>query len=164
MSSERSESALIALRQILRATDLGGRSLAKSTGLSPSQFLVLQILADAGALTPSAIAKEVSLSQATVTTIVERLASWDMVLRERDTCDRRKRTVELTDKGRRTVLSAPSPLQSRFTERFEKLAGWEQASIVAALERTATLLDAEDIDAAPVLDIGALAEPGGTIS
>lgn len=164
MSSERSESALIALRQILRATELGGRSLAKSTGLSPSQFLVLQILADEGALTHSAIAKEVTLSQATVTTIVERLAGWDMVTRDRDTCDRRKRTVVLTEKGRRTVASTPSPLQLRFTDRFEQLEGWEQSSLVAALERTAKLLDAGDIDAAPVLDIGALAEPGGTIS
>jgi len=159
MSDERTESALIAIRQILRATELGGRSLAKSTGLSPSQFLVLQILMDEGALTPSAIAKEVSLSQATVTSIIDRLASWNMVARVQDTCDRRKRTVQLTDKGRSIMTAAPSPLQLRFTERFAKLQSWEQASLVAALERTAKMLDGEDIDAAPVLDIGVLADP-----
>lgn len=47
-------------------------------------------------------------------------------------------------------------LQDQFAARFEKLADWEQASIIAGLERVAALLNAEGIDASPVLDVGAL--------
>ena len=37
---------------------------------------------------------------------------------------------------------------------FEALADWEQAMIVAALERVAQMMDASEIDASPVLDLG----------
>ena len=50
----------------------------------------------------------------------------------------------------------PDVLQDRFAARFEKLADWEQASVIAGLERVAALLNAEGIDASPVLDVGAL--------
>jgi hypothetical protein len=48
-------------------------------------------------------------------------------------------------------LQAPKPLQDRFVDRFTKLESWEQHHIVAALERVATMMDAEDLDAAPLL-------------
>jgi len=160
MSDHRSDSALIALRQIFRATEINARSLAKSSGLSASHYIALQVLSDDRNLTQRGLAEEVSLSQATVTTMLERLTDWGYVRRERCPDDRRKVFVQITELGRRTLEEAPSLLQERFSQRFGRLADWEQAFLVAALERTASLLDAEDIDAAPVLDIGRLNEPG----
>ena len=54
------------------------------------------------------------------------------------------------------LADMPDVLQDRFAARFENLADWEQASIIAGLERVAALLNAEGIDASPVLDVGAL--------
>ena len=54
------------------------------------------------------------------------------------------------------LSTAPNILQQRFEARFSKLADWEQAFLIAGLERTAAMLDAEEIDAAPVLDVGSL--------
>ena len=54
------------------------------------------------------------------------------------------------------LLQTPDDLQELFRKRFDKLEDWEQMMLVAALERIATMLDAEEIDAAPVLDFGEL--------
>lgn len=154
--SNRTEDALIALRQILRATEINSRNLAKSSGLTPSQHIMLQVLSKSRRLTPSAIAKEVSLSQATVTALIDKLAARGLIRREKDIEDKRRVFIELTSEGDEVIDSAPGILQERFENRFAKLADWEQAFLVAALERTASILDAEELDAAPVLDVGLL--------
>ena len=161
MSDHRRDSALIALRQIFRVTEINARSLAKSSGLSASHYIALQVLSDDRNVTQRALADEVSLSQATVTTMLERLTEQGYVRRERCPHDRRKIFVQITELGRQTLDEAPSLLQERFSHRFDRLADWEQAFLVAALERTAKLLGAEEIDAAPVLDLGQLNEPVG---
>ena len=154
--TDRSEAALIALRQILRATEINSRALAKSSGLSPSQLILLQLLSKSGQETAGSIAKKASLSQATVTTLIDKLELRDLVRRRRDDMDKRRVLVELTPIGRATMEDTPDGLQQRFELRFMKLADWEQSFLVAALERTALMLDAEEIDAAPVLDIGGI--------
>ena len=63
--------------------------------------------------------------------------------------------LELPDTaGREAIDRAPDPLQERYIKEFNRLPDWEQAMIVAALERVAGLLNAGDIDASPVLDHG----------
>ena len=157
--AHRTDAALIALRQILRATEISSRALAKQSGLTPSQLILMQVIARSGGQTPSSIAREVSLSQATVTALIDKLEARGLVGRRRDTADRRRIFVELTADGTRTLADAPSMLQQRFETRLSSLADWEQAFLVAALERIAVMLDAEDIDAAPLLDCGVI---GGT--
>ena len=49
---------------------------------------------------------------------------------------------------------SPDALQQRFVQRFESLEDWEQAMVVASLERVAAMLDADEIDASPVLSVG----------
>jgi len=152
----RSETALIALRRILRATELNARALARQSGLTTSQLIILQIIGRMNHAVPSAIAREASLTQATVTSLIDKLELHGMVERRRDTEDRRRVLIELTDAGKRALSDAPDLLQDRFEARFSKLADWEQSSLIAALERIAYILDAESIDAAPVLDVGAI--------
>ena len=157
--TDRLEPALIALRQILRATEISSRALAKDCGLTPSQLILMQITADTRNPTPSFLAKETSLSQATVTALIDKLEKRELVRRRRDDVDKRRVYIELTDLGSRTLREAPDSLQARFEKGFAKLDAWEQSFLVAALERAVGLLDAEDIDAAPVLDVGAIGTP-----
>lgn len=105
---------------------------------------------------PSEVAKAVALKQATVTVVVNKLENAGFVTRRRDTDDRRRVWIELTDTGVTALEGSPDLLQHRFVHGFERLEDWEQSMIIAALERVSTLLDAEDVDAAPVLDIGDL--------
>ena len=157
--TERLEPALIALRQILRATEINSRALAKDCGLTPSQLILMQITSDTANPTPSFLAKEASLSHATVTALIDKLEARKLVTRRRDKEDKRRVYIELTKRGLKTLHEAPDSLQARFEAGFARLESWEQSLLVAALERTAGLLDAEDLDAAPVLDVGAIGTP-----
>lgn len=151
---DRSETALVALRRILRATELNSRLLASRTGLTTSQFIILQIVARHGQVLPSTVARVARLTQATVTSLVDKLERAGLVSRRRDTEDRRRIWVEVTPKGRSALADSPDLLHDRFRQGFRALLDWEQAMIVAALERVSGLLDAGTIDASPVLDIG----------
>lgn len=151
----RSQTALIALRRILRATEFNARSLARASGLTPSQILTLQFLGGRDEATPTEIAAHVSLKQATVTSLLDKLEARKFIKRRRDQTDGRRVFVKLTPSGAKALSVSPDALQQRFHERFNRLPDWEQAAVIASLERVAFLLDAEDIDAGPILDIGA---------
>lgn len=156
---DKSQAALVALRQILRATEFNSRALASEVGLTPSQLIVLRMVSKLQEAIPSVIAREASLTQATVTLLVDKLESRGLVKRRRDMNDRRRVFVDLTSSGESAVAGAPDLLQYRFESRFKELPDWEQSYLIAALERVASILDAEEIDAAPVLDVGEIDEP-----
>jgi len=151
---DRVDASLIALRRILRATELFGRELARSVGLTAPQFRALQIVAAKDNCTATEIAHRMRISQATVTALVDKLVRQGMVVRERSQTDRRQTNIVTTDRGRQAIANAPDPLQQRFVRKFSTMEDWEQAALIAALERVAAMLDAEDLDAAPVLDTG----------
>ncbi|MCE8518400.1 MarR family transcriptional regulator [Ruegeria pomeroyi] len=150
----RIDSSLIALRRILRATDMFGRELAQSAGLTAVQLRVLQVVGETGQSTATAISNRMRVSQATVTVLVDKLVARGMVQREKSQSDRRQTDILITDLGQQMLATAPDPLQQRYVSRFLAMQDWEQAMLVAALERVAAMLDAEDMDAAPVLDSG----------
>jgi len=150
------EQVLISLRRVIRATDLHSKQLVKTTGLTSPQLLLLQAIRDKVDGTIGQLARHISLSQATVTTILDRLEKRDLVKRVRSTTDKRKVHACLTDKATEILKEAPVPLQEHFAEQFNDLEAWEQTMIISSLQRIAQMMDAQDIDAAPVLDVGSL--------
>ena len=72
---------LVSLRKITRAIDLHSRRVLKTSGLTTSQLLVLQSIDRLGNSSPSAIAREVVLSQATVSSLLDRLSNHGLILR-----------------------------------------------------------------------------------
>lgn len=156
MDRQITDQTLRALRRILRAADQGGRKLALATGLTPSQLMVLQQIERSDATTPGSVAASLKFGQATVTNIVDRLEAMGFVTRQRNERDKRQIHLRLTAAGRTVLVQAPDLLQAQFRDRFEGLPNWEQAMILAALEHLGTLLDAGDIDAAPLIDGGVI--------
>jgi DNA-binding MarR family transcriptional regulator len=150
------DEVLVSLRRVIRATDLHSKYLAKTTGLTAPQILLLQTIRDKGQVTIGELANEISLSQATVTTILDRLEKRELVYRERSEQDKRKVHAYLTDQGTETLKVAPTPLQEHFVRQFSDLQNWEQTMIIASLQRVAHMMDAQHIDASPVLDIGTI--------
>ena len=159
MDTDLTSASLRALRRILRAADLGSRKLASATGLAPSHLLVLREIEQRGETTPSVLASALQFGQATITNIVDRLEAGSLVTRQRSGQDKRQIILTVTDAGRSMIERAPDLLQTRFSERFADLPAWERAMILAALERLGGLLGAEAIDAAPLLDSGAIDRP-----
>ena len=148
------EELFIALRRITRAIDLHSKKLQRETGLTTSQLLVLEAVVKLDTSTPSNIAKEVQLSQATVTNLVDRMERNNLVLRQKSIADKRVVEVQLTEKGRGMVELAPEPLQAGFLREYRKLERWEQHQLIGSIQRIAVLMDAEDIDASPILTTG----------
>lgn len=152
----RIDEVLVALRRVIRATDLHSKYLAKTSGLTAPQILLLQTIRVKGEVTIGELANDVSLSQATVTTILDRLEKRGLVYRERSEQDKRKVHAYLTDNALEVLKNAPIPLQEHFTRQFSDLQEWEQTMIISSLQRVAYMMDAQHIDASPVLDVGKL--------
>jgi DNA-binding MarR family transcriptional regulator len=150
------ESILISLRRITRAIDLYSRQLSKQFKLTGPQLVCLRYVRAHGPLAPSELAKAVSLSQATITGIIDRLHAQDLVTRDRSQEDRRRVIVALTDKGEGLVDSLPSPLQERFATRLAALPEENQQVIDTILKQIVAMMEAGELDAAPVLQAGSI--------
>ncbi len=132
--------------------NLHSKHLASTFGLTGPQLVCLRVIGRRGHLTPSELAQEVSLSKPTVTGIVDRLVTRQLLVRERTSKDRRLVTVRLTPAGEDLIAAAPSPLQERFAERLAALEEAERETISDVLEKIVRMMDGEDLAAAPVLD------------
>ena len=45
-------------------------------------------------------------------------------------------------------------MEDSFIERFNKLDDWEQSLLLSSVQRVANMMDANELDAAPILNIG----------
>jgi DNA-binding MarR family transcriptional regulator len=155
LANEHREAEIFAaLRRIVRAIDLRSRRLFEQSGLTGPQLLVLRAASRLSGASISALARDVDLSQPTVSGIVDRLERRGMVRRARGTGDRRTVRVVVTPEGGCTLRDAPSLLEDRFRAELARLEEWEQTQLLATLQRVASMMDAAGIDAAPVLATG----------
>lgn len=153
------EQVLLSLRRIIRATDLHSRRLQRDFGLTGPQLVVLRQLADGAARSGSEIAQAVSLSLATTVGILARLEARKLVRRERSTSDRRKKLVTATENGIRLLEATPPPLQVTFIRQLATLEDWEQTQMLVVLQRIVSMMEADELDASPILTIGGIAGP-----
>ncbi|MBL0715823.1 MAG: MarR family transcriptional regulator [Desulfosarcina sp.] len=156
MAQQRCKEMLVSLRKITRAISLHSRDLSKRYGLTGPQLVILNEISSHESLSVTQLARSISLSQATVTDILNRLAKKGFVERTRDDKDRRRVIIRITPKCRDFLSQAPPPLQETFVERYANLPEWEQLMILSALKRIVDLISAGKIDAAPFLATEAL--------
>ncbi|ALP43214.1 MarR family winged helix-turn-helix transcriptional regulator [Aeromonas schubertii] len=155
---ERHDELLVALRQIIRAIDLHSKRLIKEAGLTAPQLFLLKGVEQLGNASMRQLADHTNMSQATATTIMDRLESRGLVVRLRSDSDKRKVHASLTEAGRTLLSDAPTPLQESFIQRFQSLEEWEQTLLLSSLQRVSSMMNASNIDAAPVLSVRALTE------
>lgn len=151
-----SDEVLIALRRLIRAVDLHSRYLSKHFGLTGPQLIILRELDRAGEMSAGEIAASVSLSQATVTGITDRLEKRGLVTKTKSDIDRRRVVIQPTAACRQLLDQAPPPIQESFLHQFDKLMDWEQSMILSSLQRLVRMIDAREISAEPVLTVGPL--------
>lgn len=153
------EEILTSIRRIVRAIELYSHSLVSQVGLTSPQLSVLKSVARLSPATPTAIARQLSLSQPTVSGILERLQAKNLVQRSKSNGDKRMHSYALTDQAREQMASSPPLLQESFLHRLEGLQDWERSMLLSALQRVASLMDVESLEAQPSLANGA--EVGG---
>src|SRR6056297_187599 len=126
-SKERCDKLLIELRRITRAIDLHSKYLMQKYGLTGPQILVLKVILQAqnSEFSGSQLAQAVSLSQATITSILVRLVEKDYVTRKKSTTDKRKTYLSVTAKANAVFEQNPTLLQESFIAQFEALEDWE---------------------------------------
>ena len=153
--NEQHEAEIVsALRRIVRAIDLRSRRLFEKSGLTGPQLLVLREASRMSGASISSVARAVELSQPTVSGIIDRLERRGFVRRARAAEDRRAVNVVVTPEGGRALRDAPSLLQDGFRSELSRLEEWERTQLLSTLQHVAAMMDAEEIDAAPVLTTG----------
>lgn len=130
------------IRRILRAVDVRSKKVARETGLTIPQIVVLQAVEELGQVTTAALSKQADLSPATVVTILDNLESRGLVTRTRSATDRRIVHTQLTKTGARMLHSAPPLFDWAFGESLAGLSEAERTKIVEAFATVADLLDA----------------------
>ena len=153
------ENILRSIRRIIRASDLQSRRLASEHHLTTPQLLCLRLLAQEGTLTAGAVARELYLSQATITGVLDRLEKRGLIERRRDQTDRRRVSIHLSPAGVTAVEKAPLPLHERFASRLGGLAPQERDEIDRVLAKVVHMMEAQEMDAAPVIASGDLDAP-----
>jgi len=142
---------LISMRRIIQAFDLHSRYLFRTYGLTAPQLVILQELSKSGEMSIGQLAKAVSLGQATVTGIINRLEQRRLVLRRRSEKDKRRVLVQTTKSCEAIIKTGPPPIQKAFIEQFSSLLDWEQNMIVSALQRIVSMVDASKLKTVPLV-------------
>jgi DNA-binding MarR family transcriptional regulator len=92
---------------------------AEYFGVNRTAMRCMEVLDRAGQLTAGEIARQTGLTSGAVTAMVDRLERAGYVRRLRDTGDRRRVLVELTDRARQVTQEIYGPLATAMTE-FER--------------------------------------------
>jgi DNA-binding MarR family transcriptional regulator len=102
---------------------------------------MLSAIANHPELTIGQLAHRICLSQATATTILDRLEKDQLAQRYRSESDKRRIYARLTEQGLSVLKEAPEPMDSSFIEQFERLKPHERSSILAALLQVGDMME-----------------------
>jgi DNA-binding MarR family transcriptional regulator len=143
------------IRQIVRKISEHSKTLYREAGLTVPQLMCLKAVGEleetADEVTVVMVAKQLDLSPATASRIIDRLTRSGLVIRERRAKDRRKVCLSLTPEGLERFQTLPVPLQERFVRRLSTLAAEDRSRLLDSLRDIAELMEAAEIDAAPML-------------
>ncbi len=152
------DEVLTSIRQIVRRISEHSKYLSREVGLTVPQLMCLKAIGEMEEseteITVAMVGKRVQLASATVSRIIDRIARAGLVTRERRSRDRRRVCLSLTPAGLERFQNLPTPLQEKFIERLGALPNDERRAILEALRRITELMDAADLDAAPMLTPG----------
>lgn len=155
MVSEKDGAARVmkSIRRIVRAIDMRSKRVARETGLTIPQIVILQAVRDLGEVTTAALSKHADLSPATTVTILDKLEGRGLVTRRRSSADRRIVHTTLTETGVKTLSDAPPLFSAHFSAGFADLSATDQKKVVEAFATVAGLLDPDGGDVMPGQEI-----------
>ena len=142
---EKYEEVLVALRQIIRAIDLHSRKLNKEAGLTGPQLVLMNAIKELDDVTIRQLSHYTNMSQATATTILDRLEKRRLIVRIRSETDKRKVHANLTAIGLSVLEQAPEPMQESFIFNFQSLEEWEQSLLLSSIQRISHMMNADNI-------------------
>jgi DNA-binding MarR family transcriptional regulator len=134
------------IRRLVQARELYTKELNKNYAVTAAQLNCLLALHENGPLPPSQIAKIIMVKSSTVTGIIDRLEQKGLVVRLRNSPDRRVITIQLTAAGKKLANNAPPPIQLKILDGLKKLSKDDIKRIVASLNMLTRMLDVQDLE------------------
>lgn len=134
------ESLVRSVRRIAQAIDVRSREIARVTGLTLPQLLVLQAARALGQVSTSTLSREAAMSPPTVVAILDRLEGRGLAQRYRSTSDRRIVHVRLTDAGHSALSTAPGLLRPDALARWSALPRERREAMALALAIASDLI------------------------
>jgi DNA-binding MarR family transcriptional regulator len=130
-----------ALRRLTQALDTQSKQLESHAGMTASQWLCLQALAQCSApMSASEVAHWVSLTPGTISPVLDRLEAKGWVRRTRSALDRRRIDLEITDAGRLQWQESPGVLPEAGVSRFAALPRERRKALSQSLDDLTALL------------------------
>ena len=113
------------------------RELLAPFGITPGQYAVLKVLADAEALSGAEIGKRMQLDSASVTGVLDRMESQGLAERRPDPKDRRAQLVAATAKARQLLPQLDKEMD-RLNAEADAAMGGDRARLQQSLRRLGT--------------------------
>ncbi len=129
-----------AIRVIAQAIDTRSKSMARLSGLTIPQVVLLAAVRDLGEVTTNGLSRHVDLSPGTVVSILDKLEERGFVERYRSPTDRRIVHSRLTEAGAEILARAPGLLPSETVAAIAALPQPEREKLVAAFRSVASML------------------------
>lgn len=148
--SEVSNEIVGTIRKIIHAVDVHSKKLNSTTGITSPQLVILNEIKRNTQITTTKLAENISLSQSTATSIIDRLVEKVLVIRTRDEIDKRKWFLKLSETGNAIVDNSPLLIAQSFLDKFSSLPEWQQSQMLSSLQRIAEMLRDKDIKEATI--------------
>ncbi len=129
------------LQLLARALGRLGRERARSGDLTPQQAEALQLIAERGALSTSAVALTLGIDPSTASRNLGGLERRGYIVRRRGADDGRQTDVRLTPRGKRTADSIAHAWSSACTLLVERLPRQERQLFTNAIETLVRVLN-----------------------
>lgn len=131
---------LKSMRRIAQAIEVRSREIARTSGLTIPQLIVLQSIRKLGQVTTQAVSREASMSPATVVAVMDKLEAKGLIERYRSSVDRRVVHTRLTAPGSHALEQAPGLLSAGFEAAFAALPEGERAAFIRSIATLADLM------------------------
>jgi DNA-binding MarR family transcriptional regulator len=133
------------IRRLIQAGEIYTKELNRKYLISAAQLNCLMALFEHGPLSLSQIARYMMVKSSTVTGVVDRLEQKGLVIRMRNSPDRRVITIQLTETGKNLAENAPPPIQKKIIDGLKKLSEDEKRNILGALNDLTHMLDVQQL-------------------
>lgn len=140
MEEKISMQILMRVRQIIQEMSRHSKQLQEKYKITLPQLICLNEIAEHGPIAIGALTQIVFINNSTVTGIIDRLESRNLVQRVRISRDRRQVHVEITQAGVNFLENAPTPIHHRFMEKLEKMDDNDVSVLLWGLELLVDML------------------------
>lgn len=132
-----------AVQTVARGVGRISRERARAEAVTPQQAETLQLIADHGAVSTSALAALLGIDPSTASRNLAGLQKAGLVTRRKATLDGRQTDVRLTAKGKRAAEAAHASSAQALSGVLEKIHRSERQKVVEALDALAKAIDGE---------------------